>query len=83
MTISTEPTTDSLRARITTIEPLGDQIDFSCTLEASDTARSPDNHRLKIRLPARSDLTLGESISITPDPSRVCLFEPGEFGQRL
>lgn len=82
-TISTSPAPDALHVRLVTLEPLGDQIDLSCALEANNSTRSPHTPLLKLRVPARSDFVAAQSLWITPDPNRVCMFEPGEFGSRL
>jgi len=56
------------------VEPLGEQMDV--------TLRSPAGVKLVARVPAAT-LAAGTKAPVSIDPSRVHLFEPGEFGAAL
>ncbi|MBY0260835.1 MAG: TOBE domain-containing protein, partial [Phycisphaerales bacterium] len=56
------------------VEPLGEQMDV--------TLRSPGGVRLVARVPAAA-LASGTRAPVSIDPSRIHLFEPGEFGAAI
>jgi multiple sugar transport system ATP-binding protein len=65
----------SLRFRVRMVEPLGEVMDVIGVIEEPG-AGTP----LVARLPARGGLAPGDTLSLEPEPGRLHLFEPGEFG---
>ncbi len=68
---STRPT---VPVSISVVEPLGDQMDIS--------GHTPRGSRLVARIDA-ADVRPGQTVTLAIDPSRVHVFEPGEFGRNL
>ena len=56
-------------------EPLGEQTDLH--------ARAADGTGVVFRLPSHEGLASSGSVSLSVDPGRLRLFEPGEFGRSL
>jgi multiple sugar transport system ATP-binding protein len=63
-----------MRMPVTLVEPLGDQMDITCS--------TPRHPRIVARVSAR-ELRVGEWISFSIDTSRVHVFEPGPLGRNL
>ena len=71
----------TLRVAVSLVEPLGDQMDLTC---------STSKHALIARVQTRAgaDIRPGQTITLALDPARggsggVHVFEPGEFGRNL
>jgi multiple sugar transport system ATP-binding protein len=73
-----EAPSGSLHLRVGIVEPLGESIDLLGEITPPG-AGTP----LVVRLPARSGIRAGDIIHLEPDPHRLHLFEPGEFGASL
>jgi ABC-type sugar transport system ATPase subunit len=69
------PSRAGLNATVRTVEPLGDAMDVSATLETG--------HRIVARVPAREGVEPGARILFHVDMSQAHVFEPGDFGVRL
>jgi multiple sugar transport system ATP-binding protein len=69
------PGLSPLAATIRTIEPLGESMDISATLESGA--------RVVARVPSRDGLRAGERLLLHVDMRLAHVFEPGEFGARL
>ncbi|HMN40915.1 MAG TPA: sn-glycerol-3-phosphate ABC transporter ATP-binding protein UgpC [Phycisphaerales bacterium] len=63
-----------MRMTVTLVEPLGDQMDV--------TLSTPKHPAIIARVSSR-DLAPGSVVSMSLDPARLHVFEPGEFGGRL
>jgi ABC-type sugar transport system ATPase subunit len=68
------PAPGDIRVSVEVVEPLGDQMDLTC--------RTPQGARLVARVPAGS-MAPGSHAVLRPDPARLHVFEPGEFGASL
>lgn len=69
------PARAPLRAVVRTVEPLGDSMDVSATLETGQ--------RVVARVTAREGVVPDERILFHVDMTQAHVFEPGEFGARL
>lgn len=68
------PDRPTMRVPVSLVEPLGDQMDL--------TVSTPRHPRIIARVAAQ-DVRPGQTVTLAIDPSRLHVFEPGEFGRNL
>jgi multiple sugar transport system ATP-binding protein len=68
------PSLPSMKLNIHVVEPLGDQMDV--------TGSTPKHPHLVARIDA-ADVRSGQAATFAIEPSRLHVFEPGEFGRNL